>query len=125
MTNMPSKRAQPEPRKSARPPAPVLRQVLSCLETYQGVAPVAIDLRGRAPFADYMVIVSGRNHRHMEALLRELRAQLKRAGHAVRAEGASDSGWRVLDAGELVVHVFHPEQRRYYALEEMWQPDLL
>jgi len=100
--------------------------VLSSLDAWQAVEPVVIDLQGRAPFADYMVIVSGRNHRHMDALIRELRTQLKGAGHKrLAVEGESDTGWRVLDAGDVVVHVFHPEQRRYYALEDMWQKELI
>ena len=81
-----------------------------------------LDIRAVASFADYFVIATAENPRQMRALVgtltRDLRSEGVRAAHQ---EGEADSGWVLLDYGETIVHLFSPELRKYYALEELWQ----
>ena len=81
-----------------------------------------LDVREVASFADYFVIASATNERHMRALVdilvRELRQDGVRARHQ---EGSDESGWVLLDYNAVIVHVFSPELRQHYALEELWQ----
>jgi ribosome-associated protein len=82
---------------------------------------VLLDVRDIASFADYFVITSASNPRHMRALVetlhRELRGEHIRAKHQ---EGAEDGGWVLLDYGDVIVHLFSPEMRSLYALEDLW-----
>ncbi len=83
---------------------------------------VVIDLKGKSAFADYMVIASGRSNRQVVAIAEHLADRLKRAGHGYTpVEGKQGGDWVLVDAGDVVVHVFRPEPRTFYALEKMWQ----
>lgn len=83
---------------------------------------ISIDIRGKSPMADYMVIASGRSHRHVSAVADNLLRALKEAGYGnARVEGLSSADWVLIDAGDVIVHVFRPEVRDFYALEKMWQ----
>ena len=80
-----------------------------------------IDLRGQSALADFMVIASGTSSRHISALAEKLSERLKALGiHDVRAEGLQTSDWVILDAGDVIVHLFRPEVRSFYNLERMW-----
>ena len=80
-----------------------------------------IDLRGQSSIADFMVIASGTSTRHISALADKLSDRLRGLGISdVRAEGRETSDWVVLDAGDVIVHLFRPEVRTYYNLEKMW-----
>jgi ribosome-associated protein len=82
---------------------------------------VAIDLRGKSTIADYMVIATGRNSRQLAAMASHLDAKLTKAGvKRVSVEGANQGDWVLLDGGDVVVHLFRPEVRTFYALEKMW-----
>ena len=82
---------------------------------------VAIDLRGKSTIADYMVIATGRNSRQLAAMASHLDAKLTKAGiKRVSIEGATQGDWVLLDGGDVVVHLFRPEVRTFYALEKMW-----
>jgi ribosome-associated protein len=86
---------------------------------------VTIDLEGKTPIADYMVIASGRSQRQVGALTQHLVERLKETGaDGVRVQGASQGDWVVVDAGDVVVHLFRPEVRDFYNLERMWSLDL-
>lgn len=81
-----------------------------------------MDISRVAPFADYFVIASAVNPRQMRALIDTLDKELGKDGVRPRhQEGAVDSGWVLLDYGEIVVHLFSPELREYYGLEELWR----
>lgn len=81
-----------------------------------------IDLAGRVSFADYLVIASGTSSRHVMALVTNLAVELKNKGYRPRIEGRQGEGnWVVLDMGDIIVHVFNPETRTYYSLENMWK----
>lgn len=82
---------------------------------------VVIDLKGKSAFADYMVIASGRSNRQIVAIADHLAERLKAAGHGYTpVEGKEAGDWVLVDAGDIVVHIFRPEPRAFYALEKMW-----
>ncbi|MFO1158520.1 MAG: nicotinate-nucleotide adenylyltransferase [Reyranellaceae bacterium] len=82
---------------------------------------VVIDLAGKSAFADYMVIASGRSNRQVVAIAEHLADRLKQAGHGYTpVEGKQGGDWVLVDAGDVVVHIFRPEPRAFYALEKMW-----
>ncbi|MEO0486169.1 MAG: ribosome silencing factor [Pseudomonadota bacterium] len=83
---------------------------------------VEIDLRGKSEMADSMVIASGRSTRQVSALAEKLVDKLKQElGVLCRVEGKGAGDWVLLDAGDVVVHLFRPEVREFYQLEKMWQ----
>ena len=82
---------------------------------------VVIDLHGKSSFADYMVIASGRSNRQVVAIADHLAERLKQAGYGYTpVEGKQGGDWVLVDAGDVVVHIFRPETRAFYALEKMW-----
>jgi ribosome silencing factor RsfS/YbeB/iojap len=83
-----------------------------------------IDLDGRAAFADRMVIATGQVERQLQAMATHVVEKLEKAGHRrIQVEGMRDSDWVLIDAGDIVVHLFRPEARTAYALEKMWGSD--
>jgi ribosome-associated protein len=86
---------------------------------------VTMDLAGKAMFCDRMVIASGLADRQISAMAQHLSEKLKDAGlKRVQVEGAGGSDWVLIDAGDIVVHLFKPEARTMYGLEKMWGEDL-
>ena len=82
---------------------------------------ILLDTRQVCSFADYFVICSGQSTRQIEAIWQEIRERLKREGVVPsHIEGTADSGWILLDLGEVIVHIFSPEQRDYYRLDDLW-----
>jgi ribosome-associated protein len=82
---------------------------------------VVIDLHGKSSMADFMVIASGRSQRQLHAMAEHLQAKLKEQGVMdVGIEGARVGDWVLIDGGDVVVHLFKPEVRRFYNLEKMW-----
>src|SRR5579863_5926114 len=82
---------------------------------------VAIDLHGKSDIADYLLIATGRSQRQIMALAQHLLDGLKAAGHGkLAAEGMRHGEWVLIDAGDVIVHLFRPEARAYYNLEKMW-----
>jgi len=80
-----------------------------------------LDVRELCSFADYFVICSGTSSRQIDAIWREIDEILKKEGVARgRSEGDSDSGWILLDLGDVIIHIFSPTQRDYYKLDELW-----
>ncbi|MFS0732915.1 ribosome silencing factor [Microbacterium sp. 1P10UB] len=83
---------------------------------------VALDVSGPLPLVDIFLIVTGRSERNVAAIADEVEDQLNAAGHKrLRREGRSEARWVLLDFGDLVVHVFHEEERMYYGLERLWK----
>jgi len=88
----------------------------------KGYDVVALDLRKLFPLADYFVICTGDSEKQVEAIMRELMEKLKDRGiNAAGVEGSPDSGWVLMDYGDVVVHIFMPAQRDYYDLEGLWK----
>lgn len=82
---------------------------------------VTIDLKDGSALADYMIIASGTSSRHVNALASKLKENLHKIGvHNIHMEGQNQSDWIVLDAGDVIVHIFRPEVREFYNLEKMW-----
>ncbi|RWM02171.1 ribosome silencing factor [Mesorhizobium sp.] len=100
--------------------------VLASLEDSKAENIVSIDIQGKSSLGDYMVIASGRSHRHVSAVADHLLKALKDAGLGMaRVEGLASADWVLIDSGDIIVHVFRPEVREFYNLEKMWQaPDL-
>ncbi|AZO18193.1 MULTISPECIES: ribosome silencing factor [Mesorhizobium] len=103
-----------------------LDTVLASLEDSKAENIVSIDIQGKSSLGDYMVIASGRSHRHVSAVADHLLKALKDAGLGnARVEGLASADWVLIDSGDIIVHVFRPEVREFYNLEKMWQaPDL-
>ncbi len=86
---------------------------------------ISIPLAGKSSFADSMVIATGRSNRQVAAMANHLVSRLKDAGYGTaRAEGMAQGDWVLIDAGDVVVHLFRPEVRAFYNLESMWSADL-
>ena len=82
---------------------------------------VLIDLKGKSPMADTMIIASGRSHRHVGALADHLQRTLKETGLGkVKVSGLPHCDWVLLDAGDVIVHLFRPEVRAFYNIEKIW-----
>ena len=103
--------------------AELLALILASLDDDKAEDIVTIDLRGRSTMADAMVIASGRSTRQVTAIAQKLLDRLKaKRGFTARTEGMEAGDWVLIDAGDVVVHVFRPEVRQFYQLEKMWQP---
>jgi len=80
-----------------------------------------IDISRVATFTDYFVVATAQSPLHFSALAEHLEKALKEEGHALRrSEGTRDSGWVLLDFGDIIVHLFSPDKRDFYRLEELW-----
>lgn len=103
-----------------------LATVLASLDDSKAEDIVSIDIRAKSSIGDYMVVASGRSNRHVSAVADHLIKALKDAGLGFpRVEGLSAADWVLIDAGDIIVHVFRPEVREFYNIEKMWQaPDL-
>lgn len=107
---------------SEAPPAEDLHQlILQSLDDDQAQEVTSIPLAGKSSIGDYMVIASGRSTRHVAAIAEKLAERIKAETHRpVRIEGLPTADWVLLDAGDVIVHLFRPEVRSFYNLERMW-----
>jgi ribosome-associated protein len=98
--------------------------VQESLEDDKAMDMVSINLLGKTSFADAMVIASGRSDRHIGSIATHLVKRLKGAGiKPVRTEGLRQGDWVLVDAGDVIIHLFRPEVRLFYNLEKMWSVD--
>jgi ribosome-associated protein len=98
-----------------------LRLVLAGLDDMKAEDTVTINLSGKSSIADYMVVTSGRSNRHVGSVADRVVKALHEAGLAgIRVEGMPHCDWVLIDAGDVIVHVFRPEVRTFYNLEKMW-----
>lgn len=106
------------------PPADALNVVLASLDQAKAEDTVSIDIAGKTTIGDHMVVASGRSDRHVSAIANRLIEDLKKAGGAdIRVEGLRACDWVLVDAGDVIVHIFRPEVRAFYNLEKMWRAD--
>jgi ribosome-associated protein len=138
---VPAKKAAPKPArkpasKSVRKPAPkkaaaparapaqqsdLLKRILVSLDDDKAEDIITIDLEGRSALCDAAVIASGRSSRHVAAMAEHLARRLKEGGYGTRPiSGQAQGDWVLVDAGDVIVHLFRPEVREYYDLEGMW-----
>ena len=86
---------------------------------------ISINLKNKSFIADYMIIASGTSSRHLQALSEILVVELKKIGlDNCRIEGRESSDWKLADAHDIIVHIFHPEKREFYDLEKMWSEEI-
>ena len=104
--------------------AALLATVQSSLADAKAEDIVAVDLGGKSPIADHMVIASGRSNRHVSAVADKLLQTLKaQAAGPIRIEGLAQADWVLIDAGDVIVHIFRPEVRSFYNLEKLWSSE--
>ena len=95
--------------------------VLASLDDDQAVETVSIPLAGKSSIADYMVVASGRSTRQVASMATKLAEKIKaETGRRARIEGLPTADWVLIDAGDVIVHLFRPEVRSFYNLERMW-----
>jgi len=100
----------------------LLRVAATAADSKAGEDLVALDVSGPLPLTDVFLIVTGRNERNVQAIAGEVEDKLNESGaRTVRREGRAEGRWVLLDFGDLVVHVFHEEDRMYYSLERLWR----
>ena len=81
----------------------------------------SINLKDKTSIADFMIVASGNSSKHIQALSEKLVDELKKKGISnCRLEGKNSSDWKLIDAIDIIVHIFHPEKRKFYNLEKMW-----
>ncbi len=86
---------------------------------------VSINLKKKSYIADYMIIASGRSSRHLQSLSEIIVVELKKIGLTnCRIEGKGSNDWKLVDAIDVIVHLFHPDKRKFYDLEKMWSQSL-
>ncbi len=99
----------------------LLALVQACLDDDKAEEVVVIELAGKSTIADFMVVATGRSSRQVGAMAEHLHAKLKAAGvKGISIEGAARADWVLIDGGDIIVHLFRPEVRAFYALEKMW-----
>jgi ribosome-associated protein len=97
--------------------------VLASLDDMKAEDTLSIDLRGKTTIADTMVVTCGRSNRHVGSVADRVVDDLREAGvKNIRVEGQPHCDWVLIDAGDVIVHVFRPEVRAFYNLEKMWAP---
>ena len=95
--------------------------VIKTLDINKAQNIVSIDLKDKSSMADYMVIASGTSSRHIQALSEQVLEKLKDNGiENPKIEGKDSNEWKLVDGIDLIVHIFHPEKRKFYELEKMW-----
>ena len=101
----------------------LLDRILTSLKNDKAEDIVQIDLRGKSSIGDYMIIASGRSSRQVTAISEKLVDNIKKDfGRSSKVEGKNAGDWVLIDTGDVIVHVFRPEVRKFYQLEKMWQP---
>ena len=95
--------------------------VLNTLDLNKAQDIVIIDLKDKSSMADYMIIASGTSSRHIQSLSEQVLEKLKNNGvKDSKIEGKDSNEWKLVDGIDLIIHIFHPEKRKFYELEKMW-----
>jgi len=86
---------------------------------------ISINLKNKSYIADFMIVASGTSSRHLQSLSEILVSELKKLGlHNCRIEGKDSNDWKLVEAYDVIVHIFHPEKREFYDLEKMWSEEM-
>ena len=124
MAALPENTVTPAAPSLATPEHSMIDVILNCLDDAKAEGIVAVDIIGKSSLADHMVVASGRSQRHVGAVADQLVNALREAGHGKpRIEGLPHCDWVLVDAGDVIVHIFRPEVREFYNIEKMWQAD--
>ena len=96
-------------------------KIENILENNKAIEIKTIDLKDKTPIADFMIIASGNSSKHIQALSEILLMHLKKEGiRNCRIEGKDSNEWKLVDGIDLIIHIFHPEKRKFYELEKIW-----
>ncbi|MEH6827034.1 ribosome silencing factor [Parasphingorhabdus sp.] len=96
---------------------------MKSLDDDQAQDVVSIPLAGKSNIADHMVIAEGRSTRQVASIAQKLAERIKQSGGTARIEGLANADWVLVDAGDVIIHLFRPEVRSFYNLERMWAVD--
>ena len=97
------------------------KEIENILNDNKALEITSINLKDKTSIADFMIIASGNSSRHIQALSEKLVDELKKKGiNNCRLEGKNSNDWKLIDAIDIIVHIFHPEKRKFYNLEKMW-----
>ena len=97
------------------------KEIINILDSNKALDIVTINLEGKSSMADYMIVASGTSSRHIQALSEQVFENFKRNGiKNCKIEGKESSDWKLVDGIDLIVHIFHPEKRKFYELEKIW-----
>lgn len=125
--NMNSEEIQPKPKRIRKPKKSqidaksISELVLKSLDDDQGLDILSIDLAGKTSIADIMIVASGRNSRHVAAMADHISSVLKDSGAGrLKVQGLENADWVLIDAGDVIIHLFRPEVREFYSLETIW-----
>ncbi len=99
----------------------ILSIVKQTLEDNKADDVVVMDLRGKTSLASFMIVASGTSQRHVASLSEKVQMNLKAAGYKSMAEGEEKADWVLIDAFDVIIHIFKPEVREFYNIEKMWQ----
>ena len=95
--------------------------ILDTLDSNKALNIVSIDLKNKSSMADYMIVASGTSSRHIQSLSEQVLEKLKTNGvKNSKIEGKESSDWKLVDGIDLIVHIFHPDKRKFYELEKIW-----
>ena len=95
--------------------------ILNTLDSNKALDIVSIDLKNKSSMADYMIIASGTSSRHIQSLSEQVLEKLKDSGiKNSKIEGKDSGEWKLVDGIDLIIHIFHPEKRKFYELEKIW-----
>lgn len=112
--------ASPRPGGSKTDSTALHALVMASLDDDQAQEVISIPLQGKSSIADHMIIASGRSTRQVASMAQKLAEKIKAAGGTARLEGLPNADWVLIDAGDVIVHLFRPEVRSFYNLERMW-----
>ena len=105
--------------------AKIKNNIEKILDNNKAINITTIDLKNKSYIADYMIIASGTSSRHLQSLSEILVSELKKIGlDNCRMEGKDSNDWKLVDAYDVIVHIFHPEKREFYNLEKMWSEEI-
>ena len=97
------------------------KKIIKTLDINKALDIISIDLKDKSSMADYMIIASGTSSRHIQSLSEQVLAKLKDNGiKNSKIEGKDSNEWKLVDGIDLVIHIFHPEKRKFYELEKIW-----
>ena len=103
----------------------IKKNIEKILDNNKAANITSIDLKNKSYIADYMIIASGTSSRHLQALSEILVVELKKIGlEKCRIEGRESNDWKLVDTNDIIVHIFHPEKRKFYDLEKMWSEEI-
>ncbi|WP_297109351.1 ribosome silencing factor [uncultured Devosia sp.] len=124
MAALPENTTTASPANLAGAQKPLIDLILDTLDDAKAEETVSVDIAGKSSLADHMIVTSGRSQRHVGAVADQVITALRDNGYGKpRVEGLPHCDWVLVDAGDVILHIFRPEVREFYNIEKMWQAD--